>query len=94
MEFLVRIIIDASDVGAEDLSALISRERERARELAGMGIIRRLWRTSPEWGNWGLWECHDRGQLDDALGSLPLRPHMTVQIYPLEPHPSDPASAG
>ncbi|MGH3217642.1 MAG: muconolactone Delta-isomerase [Streptosporangiaceae bacterium] len=91
MEFLVHIIIEPPDSLEPDaLRRLREAEAARAAELAGSGVLLRLWREPGRWANWGLWAARDEADLDAALGSLPLRPYMGVTVHPLEAHPSDP----
>lgn len=92
MEFLVHITIAVpADLAEEELEQLKRSEATRAAELATAGTLRRLWRTEGTgWTNWGLWSAQDPDQLGHALESLPLRPYMTFQVWPLTAHPSDP----
>lgn len=92
MEFLVYIEVEVPpDLADGELERLKRAETTRAAELATAGTLRRLWReTGPAWTNWGLWSARDGDQLNQALGSLPLRPYMTIQVWPLTTHPSDP----
>jgi muconolactone D-isomerase len=89
MEFLVSIKISPPS-GEEDSAKLYAAEATRARELADMGIIRRLWRVPGQRANWGLWEAKDATALHQAISSLPLYPYMEVNVHPLAEHPSDP----
>lgn len=91
-EFLVRIELSPPpDMDEGELSRLRQQEALRARELASQGVLLRLWRSSSNWGNWGLWRCASKDELMRLLGSLPLRPMMAIEIHDLAPHPSDPA---
>lgn len=95
MEFLVHIEVDwPSDADPQELSRLISAERERAAGLTAAGTIRRLWRVPGQWANWGLWEAADATELHDAICSLPLYPWLSVNVIPLARHPSDPQTDG
>ena len=89
MEFLVSIKI-LPPSGEEESAKLYAAEATRARELADMGIIRRLWRVPGQRSNWGLWEAKDATALHKAISSLPLYPYMEVEVHPLAEHPSDP----
>jgi muconolactone D-isomerase len=51
----------------------------------------RLWRIPGRTANWGLWRAADATELHDALTSLPLWPHMHIEVVPLAKHPNDPA---
>ncbi|RHW28432.1 muconolactone delta-isomerase [Nocardioides immobilis] len=87
-EFLVHIRI--AGVPPESLAALRAAEASQARALAAAGTLRRLWRLPEGWSNVGLWCAPDLAALEDVLQTLPLKPYMTVEIYPLDPHPNDP----
>lgn len=92
MEFLVRIQTRwPPEAGADEFARLTAAERQRARELAEAGFIRRLWRTPGRRANWGLWQASDATELHAAISSLPLYPWLDVAVYPLALHPSDPA---
>lgn len=91
MEFLVRISIATPEaMPTPEIDDLRRQEAVRATELATAGLLVRLWRVPGEWANWGLWNAVDETALTEALGSLPLRPFMEIEVLPLDPHPSDP----
>jgi muconolactone delta-isomerase len=69
-------------------------EADRARELAGQGHLRRLWRLPGPGRVLGLWQAQDSTGMQVILTSLPLNAWMSVQTTPLTPHPSDPALSG
>jgi muconolactone D-isomerase len=92
MEFLVNIEVEWPPEGDhEEFARLTAQERTRARELAEEGRIKRLWRIPGRRANWGLWEAADATQLHEAISSLPLFAYLSVEVYPLARHPSDPA---
>lgn len=69
-------------------------ERVRAGELAEAGHLSRLWRPVGELRSLGIWRAEDEPELQEkVLGTLPLRPWMTVHVTALEPHPNDPGRA-
>jgi muconolactone delta-isomerase len=68
-----------------------AREAERAKELAGQGHLRRLWKLPGRGRALGLWQAAGSAELQAMLRSLPLDSWMTVQTTPLTLHPSDPA---
>ena len=70
-----------------------AREAERAKELAGQGHLRRLWKLPGRGRALGLWQAAGPAELQSILRSLPLDPWMTVQTTRLTLHPSDPAQA-
>jgi muconolactone D-isomerase len=66
-------------------------EAVRARELASTGHLARLWRPVGELRSIGIWRADDEDELHEkVLGTLPLRPWMTLTVTPLESHPNDP----
>lgn len=90
MEFLVRFETALPDSLSEDQVAdLLVRERARATELRGSGVLKRLWRIPGRRGVVGLWEAADATELHDALSSLPQFPWMDVRIEPLATHPQE-----
>lgn len=93
MEFLVNIETEWPAEGDPDeLARLTAAERARAQELVAEGRIRRLWRIPGRRANWGLWEADDATQLHEAVSSLPFYPWLSVEVYPLARHPSDPVT--
>jgi muconolactone delta-isomerase len=87
MEFLVHMEV----VGpSEAVGALLDAEEKRAKELAALGILRRLWRIPGRRANWGIWIASDVDELHNAIASLPLYPHLSVTVHPLALHPNDP----
>ncbi|WP_380282749.1 muconolactone Delta-isomerase family protein [Kitasatospora purpeofusca] len=91
-EYLVEITTAVPDGTApEEVARRRAAEAARARELAAAGHLARLWRPVGEQRSIGLWRAADEAELHEkVLGTLPLRPWMTVTVTPLEPHPNDP----
>ncbi|NUS55631.1 MAG: muconolactone delta-isomerase [Streptomycetaceae bacterium] len=91
-EYLVEITTTVPDGTApEEAERRRAAEAVRARELAADGHLVRLWRPVGELRSVGIWRADDEEQLrGQVLGSLPLRPWMTVTVTALEPHPNDP----
>lgn len=90
MEFLVSIKIGPLPGAEDNATKLYAAETSRAKELADLGIIRRLWRVPGQKANWGLWEAKDATALHEALTTLPLFPYMDIVVHPLARHASDP----
>jgi muconolactone D-isomerase len=66
-------------------------EAVRAAQLAASGHLFRLWRPVGELRSVGVWRAADEAELHEkVLGTLPLRPWMTVHVTALESHPNDP----
>jgi muconolactone delta-isomerase len=78
----------------EEADVTAAREADRARELAGEGLLERLWMLPGEGHALGLWRADDAADMQAILESLPQFDWMTVQTTALTPHPSDPALAG
>ncbi|GAB7184658.1 muconolactone delta-isomerase [Kitasatospora sp. Ki12] len=91
-EFLVEITTTVPDGTAPaEVDRRRAAEAVRARELAAAGHLARLWRPVGELRSIGLWRAADERELhDEVLGTLPLRPWMTLTVTALEPHPNDP----
>lgn len=95
MEFLVNIEVGwPADGDPEELARLTTAERQRGRELAEAGLIRRMWRVPGRRANWGIWEAADATELHAAIGSLPFYPYLDVEVIPLAAHPTDPERPG
>jgi muconolactone D-isomerase len=94
VQFLLHIEVTwPPDGDPEERELRILAERDRARELAEAGVIKRLWRIPGRWGNWGLWEAPDATVIHEAVTSLPMWPYLDVEIHPLADHPNDPGAA-
>jgi muconolactone D-isomerase len=94
-EFLVEITTTVPD-GTEPAEVDWRRAAEaaRAKELAATGHLVRLWRPVGELRSISIWRAADEAELQEkVLGTLPLRPWMTLMITPLESHPNDPGKA-
>ena len=95
-EFLVEITTNIPE-GTEQAEVDRRRAAEavRSAELAATGHLFRLWRPVGELRSIGVWCADDEAELHEkVLGTLPLRPWMTVRVTPLTPHPNDPGRAG
>ncbi|MFI1073714.1 muconolactone Delta-isomerase family protein [Streptomyces puniciscabiei] len=95
-EFLVEITTTIPGGTAPDeVDRRRAAEAVRARELAAAGHLARLWRPVGELRSIGVWRAADEKELHEkVLGTLPLRPWMTLTVTPLEPHPNDPGRTG
>ncbi|MET7452913.1 muconolactone Delta-isomerase family protein [Streptomyces sp. NPDC005574] len=91
-EFLVEITTTVPEGTAPDeVDRRRAAEAVRARELAADGLLVRLWRPVGELRSIGVWRAADEDELHEkVLGTLPLRPWMSLTVTPLEPHPNDP----
>jgi muconolactone D-isomerase len=94
-EFLVEITTTVPDgTDPAEVDRRQTAEAVRARELTATGNLVRLWRPVGELRSVGLWRAADEAELQEkVLGTLPLRPWMTLVVTPLDSHPNDPAKA-
>ncbi|MEU9212750.1 muconolactone Delta-isomerase family protein [Streptomyces sp. NPDC048415] len=95
-EFLVEITTTVPEgTGQDEVDRRRTAEAVRARELAATGHLARLWRPVGELRSIGVWCAADEEELHEkVLGTLPLRPWMTLTVTPLESHPNDPGRSG
>ncbi|WP_371668015.1 muconolactone Delta-isomerase family protein [Streptomyces sp. NBC_00289] len=91
-EFLVQITTTVPEGTSQDeVGRRRAAEAVRAAELAADGHLARLWRPVGELRSIGVWRAADEEELHEkVLGTLPLRPWMSLTVTPLEPHPNDP----
>ncbi|MER5197919.1 muconolactone Delta-isomerase family protein [Streptomyces sp. NPDC002755] len=91
-EFLVEITTTVPEgTGQDEVDERRAAESVRARELAASGHLARLWRPVGELRSIGVWCAADEAELHEkVLGTLPLRPWMTLTVTALRPHPNDP----
>lgn len=95
-EFLVEITTDIPPgTGRAEVDRRRAAEAVRAKELAATGHLARLWRPVGEPRSIGVWRADDEHELHEkVLGTLPLRPWMTLTVTALESHPNDPGGTG
>lgn len=94
-EFLVEITTTVPEgTDPAEVQRRRAAEAVRSRELAATGNLARLWRPVGELRSVGVWRAADEDELHEkVLGTLPLRPWMSVSVTALEPHPNDPGGA-
>ncbi|MEU5770781.1 muconolactone Delta-isomerase family protein [Streptomyces asoensis] len=94
-EFLVEITTTVPEgTPQQQVDERRAAEAVRARELAAAGHLARLWRPVGELRSIGVWCADDETELhEQVLGTLPLRPWMSLTVTPLQPHPNDPGPA-
>ncbi|MEF9907979.1 muconolactone Delta-isomerase family protein [Streptomyces sp. P9-A2] len=94
-EFLVEITTTVPEgTGQDEVDRRRAAEAVRAGELSTTGNLARLWRPVGESRSIGIWRAANEEELrEKVLGTLPLRPWMTLTVTPLEPHPNDPGRA-
>lgn len=94
MDFLVQV--DNSRVYTlpqAERDDIITRERERGRELITDGVIRHFWSRAGQHGNVGIWSAPDGDALHAALTSLPIWPYASFTVTPLAAHVLMPRAA-
>jgi muconolactone D-isomerase len=93
-EFLVEITTHVPEgTDPAEVDRRRAAEAVRAKELAATGNLFRLWRPVGERRSVGVWCAADEAELHEkVLGTLPLRPWMTLAVTALEPHPNDPGT--
>ncbi|MFJ8105142.1 muconolactone Delta-isomerase family protein [Streptomyces sp. NPDC096132] len=85
-EFLVEITTVPEGTSEEEVGERRPAEAVRAREPAATGNL-----AVGELLSIGVWRAADEDELHEkVLGTLPLRPWMTLTVTPLESHPNDP----
>jgi len=70
VDFLVHMEVGLIGTG-EDADRLLQQEVARAKMLAEMSILRRLWRVPGRRANWGIWTTDSVDDLHAAIASLP-----------------------
>ena len=78
------------DITSHRVDEANAEEATRARELAELGLLERVWELPGDGRTLGLWRASDAAQLQTILGSLPLRDWSSVETLQLSVHPSDP----
>lgn len=77
-------------VDPADVDRAREAEARRAREMAQLGHLRRIWKVPAQGIALGLWQAGDIEELRTILAGLPLAPWLDVEIVPLTAHPNDP----
>jgi muconolactone delta-isomerase len=94
MEFLVNIKNNYPSPSRPEekkvYEQLLTEERNRARQLIDEEILIRLWRRVDLADNIGIWQSESIEDLRRAIATLPFFKWLSVEIWQLELHPSDP----
>jgi muconolactone delta-isomerase len=97
VEFLVEFEVKIpAETPASEIADRENAEAVAAAKLVNDGHLARVWKAAGAAGDSrivGLYRADSAAQLDGLLGALPLADWMHLTVTPLEPHPSDPASA-
>jgi len=72
----------------EQAAQLKQDEKELARRLQQEGKWRHLWRIAGQYANVSIFDVGSVEELHALLTSLPLFPHMQIEVMPLCRHPS------
>jgi muconolactone D-isomerase len=75
------------DADPERIKQLSAAEHERAAELQKQGKWLHLWRVAGKYANVSVFKVDDPDELHEVLNSLPLYPHMEVEVTALCHHP-------
>lgn len=81
-------VILPHDLDPGTRSRLVAEERERALDLQVSGTWAQLWRIVGRYSNISVFDVDSNDALHDLLSSLPLYPHMHIDVTPLAQHPS------
>lgn len=81
----VKIPLDMPKEQADEIKAI---EKAYSQDLQRQGKWRHLWRISGQYSNISIFDVDSNEELHTILQGLPLYPYMTLQIMPLNRHPS------
>lgn len=68
---------------------LVAQEKAYSQRLQRSGKWLHIWRIVGEYANYSIFDVDSNDELHQLLSSLPLFPHMNIQVTPLATHPSD-----
>jgi muconolactone D-isomerase len=89
MLFAVRMDVSMPaglDPGARE--DVLAREKAYSQELQRAGKWVHLWRITGRYANLSVFDVASNEELHDILWHLPLFPYMTIEVTPLNAHPS------
>lgn len=81
----VNIPLDFDKQKIEEIKAT---EKAYSQKLQQEGKWRHLWRISGQYSNISIFDVASNEELHNILQGLPLYPFMTIQVMPLNRHPS------
>jgi muconolactone D-isomerase len=88
MLFMLRIDVSLPpDMPQAERDDLRKRENARAEALIAEGTLVRIWRIVGRIANFSVWQAPTLEALHEAVMSLPLFPHMKIDVTPLIDHP-------
>ncbi|OOS02269.1 muconolactone delta-isomerase [Moraxella cuniculi DSM 21768] len=76
------------DMPKETADAIKATEKAYSQELQRQGKWRHLWRISGQYANISIFDVDNHEELHTILQGLPLYPYMSLEITPLNRHPS------
>ncbi|MBH1986659.1 MAG: muconolactone Delta-isomerase [Burkholderiales bacterium] len=85
VEMVVKLPTDMPQAQQDELKKT---ERELAQKLQASGKWRHLWRVVGQYANVSIFDVDSAEELHQLLTSLPLFPHMEMQVTALCRHPS------
>ena len=88
MRFLAIVRRKTESFSDEEINAVLDAEAERVRELYTTGIFRGVWSRADVKGAVVELECHDLGEVESHLESLPLAQQgmIEIKVIPLLPY--------
>lgn len=89
MLYLVKMDVDIPPhLSAADVEIAKATEKARAEELQRDGRWVHLWRVVGRYSNYSVFNVDSNDELHNILQTLPLYPHMDIEVTPLAQHPS------
>lgn len=77
-----------TEMPADVVAEIKSREKAYAQDLQKQGKWRHLWRVAGSYANVSIFDVTDNAELQDLISNLPLFPYMDISVAPLCRHPS------
>lgn len=76
------------DFDKQKIGEIKATEKAYSQKLQQEGKWRHLWRISGQYSNISIFDVASNEELHNILQGLPLYPFMTIQVMPLNRHPS------
>jgi muconolactone D-isomerase len=90
MLFVVRMNVSLPPaMDPAERATLLAKERAYCQELQRDGKWLHIWRVTGHYANISVFDVASNDELHDILWGLPMFSYMTMEITPLNPHPSD-----
>lgn len=81
-------VLIPTDMDADKVNELKATEKALSQKLQEQGKWRHIWRIAGQYSNFSIFDVESNEELHDIMMSLPLYPHMKVEVTPLLRHPS------